>query len=125
MAVKATILSLFLAALLCHVHAGETTGCELSDIHVSVQKTGKLVEGQPEYRVTVDNTCPCPQSTVTVHCAGLSTVEPVDRSKISVIDNKNCIIAGGHGIFNGAPVTFTYAWKTPQDFAVVSARPQC
>ncbi|KAF0895098.1 hypothetical protein E2562_006805 [Oryza meyeriana var. granulata] len=125
MDVKATVLSLFfLAALLYHVHRGEAA-CALSDIHVSVQRTGKLVEGQAEYQVTVDNACSCPQSGVTVRCLGLSTVEPVDKSKISVIDGQNCLVAGGAAIARGATVSFTYAWKTPQDFAVVSAKPQC
>ncbi|XP_062182091.1 uncharacterized protein LOC133886391 [Phragmites australis] len=126
MGVNATVLLLVLAALACcHAGAagnGEQGGCQLSDIKVSQEKTRKVVEGQPEYRVTIENLCPCPQAYVNVHCNGLPSVEPIDSSKIKVEDEL-CMVASE--MFKGSPVTFTYAWKTPQDFAVVSAEPQC
>ncbi|KAL5204718.1 hypothetical protein ABZP36_009589 [Zizania latifolia] len=97
---KATVLSLFFLAALIS------------------REDGGICGGAVEYQVTVDNTCSCPQAGVTVRCLGLSSVEPVDTAKISVVDGEHCLIAGGGAIARGAPVSFTYAWKTPQDFAV-------
>ncbi|CAM0913167.1 unnamed protein product [Alopecurus aequalis] len=121
---KATIF-LFVAALICHLHRGDAKACKLSDIHISLVRTGKLVEGQSEYKVTVHNRCSCPQAGVKVRCFGLPSVERVDKSKIRTVGSQLCLLANGRPITPGSPVTFTYAWKTPQDVTVVSAKPHC
>ncbi|XP_062224575.1 TPD1 protein homolog 1-like [Phragmites australis] len=123
---KATIL-LFLAALIgFHVQAGNAQGgCQLSDIVITQKNTGKVVEGQAQYRVTIENKCSCSQANVKVRCFGVHSVEPVDKSKIRPMDSELCIIVDGKPITKGSPVTFTYAAKTPQDFPVVNAKPQC
>ena len=96
--------------------------CHLSDIKVSQEKTGKVVQGQPEYRVTFENLCECPQDYVDVRCNRLPSVEPIDSKQIKVMDEL-CMLATT--LFKGSNISFTYAWKTPQDFTVVSATSRC
>nr|XP_025882221.1 uncharacterized protein LOC112939369 [Oryza sativa Japonica Group]BAD35438.1 hypothetical protein [Oryza sativa Japonica Group] len=58
---------------------------KLSGITVTAARTGKVVEGLPEYEVTVANGCgACPQNGVRVSCpaGGVQSVEPADESKI-------------------------------------------
>ncbi|KAK3118810.1 hypothetical protein QOZ80_9BG0708400 [Eleusine coracana subsp. coracana] len=116
---------LFLAAVAAQVNSdvqGQHGGCELSDIEVTQEKTGKVVLGQPEYRVTIENLCSCPQDDVQLHCNRLPSVESVNSRKIKVEDQL-CKVTSG--LFNGSPVTFTYAWQIPQEFTVVSAVSSC
>lgn len=92
---NATVVFFFLAAaavISCHAaRAGNSTAtaaaagdCKLSDITVTAARTGKVVEGQPEYEVAVSNGCACPQNGVRVSCpaGGVQSVEPADESKI-------------------------------------------
>uniref|UniRef100_A0ACD5ZW86 Uncharacterized protein n=1 Tax=Avena sativa TaxID=4498 RepID=A0ACD5ZW86_AVESA len=122
---KVTIFLLVAALLICHLHIGDAKTCKLSDIQISAAKTGKLVEGQSEYKVTIDNRCSCPQAGVKLRCLNFPSVEPVDGSKIRRVGSQLCLVANGGPITPGSPVTFTYAWKTPQEFTVVSANPRC
>ncbi|KAF8739386.1 hypothetical protein HU200_013871 [Digitaria exilis] len=89
------------------------------------ENTGKVVEGQREYRVTIKNKCSCPQADVKVRCFGVNSVEPLDKSKIRPLDSDLCIITDGKPITKGTPVIFTYAFQTPQSFPVISAKPRC
>ena len=99
--------------------------CRLADIKISVKKTGRLVEGQSEYKVTIAIQCSYPQGSIYVRCLGLPSVEPVDATRIRPVDGQHCLVAGGRQIPRGTLLTFTYAWKTPQDFTVLSAQPHC
>nr|CAB3446437.1 unnamed protein product [Digitaria exilis] len=125
-AAKANIL-LFLAAIIgFHVQTGDAAnGCQLSDILILQENTGKVVEGQREYRVTIKKKCSCPQADVKVRCFGVNSVEPLDKSKIRPLDSDLCIITDGKPITKGTPVIFTYAFQTPQSFPVISAKPRC
>ncbi|WOL11445.1 hypothetical protein Cni_G20207 [Canna indica] len=115
---------LLVLLLLCIVHKG-LAQCSMSAVSVRQAPTGATVEGQAEYEVTVSNDCSCPQSQVTVNCFGLSSVEPVDPTAIKTVDAEKCIVANGRPLVNGRPVKFKYAWKTPQDFPVVSTKINC
>ncbi|CAN6231281.1 unnamed protein product [Urochloa humidicola] len=122
---KASVL-LFLAALICSVHHGNAQGsCHVSDIHISQVETGKIVEGQPQFQVTIENRCSCAQAEVIVRCFGLPSVGTVDKTKIHLLNGDLCSVANGGPVSKGSPVIFTYAEKTPQDFPVVSAKPRC
>ncbi|XP_062182093.1 uncharacterized protein LOC133886393 [Phragmites australis] len=127
--VKTTVLLVLAALICCHPRMGNaqitTAGCHLSDIHVSTVRTGKVVGGQPQYRVTIENRCSCPQNGVTVFCAGLPSTEPVDESKIRTEDGGVCLVNDGMKFSRGSPVTFTYAWKTPQEFKPAMAVSRC
>ncbi|KAL6890303.1 hypothetical protein ACP4OV_009066 [Aristida adscensionis] len=137
-AAAAVLLVLAAAVISCHARPGCVPqyqhgggggggggGCELSDIKISLKETRNVVEGQPEYEVTVDNRCSCPQSDVKLRCLRLPSVKRLDGSKIVAVDDDLCLVAGGRPIVRGSPVTFRYAWKTPQSFTVNSTKPQC
>ncbi|PKA56917.1 hypothetical protein AXF42_Ash002220 [Apostasia shenzhenica] len=85
----------------------------------------KIVEGKPEYKVTISNACDCAQTRVRVRCFGLSSVEPVDPSAIRPVDGENCVVRNGGPIDKWSHVTFKYAWTTPQDFRLVSSSVEC
>ncbi|GJN04411.1 hypothetical protein PR202_ga21958 [Eleusine coracana subsp. coracana] len=129
-ATKATTILLLLAALTC-CHGSTPRGkkggdeCKLSDITVSLVKTGRVIEGQPQYKVTIANKCICPQFDIRLRCHGLPSVETVDKSKIVAVDREICLVAAGTLVFHDTPVVFTYAWKTPQSFTVASAKHKC
>ncbi|KAJ1275534.1 hypothetical protein BS78_05G143300 [Paspalum vaginatum] len=127
MAAKAGVLLGVVAVICCHAPTGNAQQkgpgpCHLSDIKVWQEKTGKVVKGQPQYRVTFENLCECPQDYVDVRCNRLPSVEPVDSRQIKVMDEL-CMLATT--LFKGSKISFTYAWKTPQDFTVVSATSLC
>ncbi|PVH66016.1 hypothetical protein PAHAL_1G127200 [Panicum hallii] len=110
--------------IICAYCAGNAKGsCQLSDIHISQVVTGKVVEGQPQFQVTIGNQCSCPQAEVMVSCFGLPSIGTVDKTKIHVVDSELCGVAYGGPIAKGSPMIFTYAKMTPQDFPVISAKP--
>jgi hypothetical protein len=82
---------MFLRAIFIYAEAD----CSLSDIVISQKNTGKIVEGKPEYSVTIENKCSCPQADIKVFCYGISSVEVVDPSKIRPIDRELCLLANG------------------------------
>jgi hypothetical protein len=128
MAARAGVLLLVAAAVTCCFHArtgnAQQIGgrCQLSDIKVTQEKTGKVVQGHPEYRVTFENQCECPEDYVDVHCNHLPSVEPIDSRQIKVMDEL-CMLATT--LFKGSKISFTYAWYRQQDFTVVSATSRC
>ncbi|KAG1365049.1 protein TAPETUM DETERMINANT 1-like [Cocos nucifera] len=119
-------LNIFLAILLLSItHIACAAPCGVSDITIDQVKTGGVVEGKPEYEVTVSNKCQCAQSKVFLQCYGLSSVEPVDPRVIKPVDGERCIVGEGQLIPGGARIKFKYAWMTPQDFPVVSSQVLC
>ncbi|CAN6190496.1 unnamed protein product [Urochloa humidicola] len=132
MALPMATLILIVFALLCLASTGaiakDTEPCQDTDLKISTAPTGKMVRGQPEYRVTVDNQCSCPVSDVVLSCPdGLSSTEPIDRTKIHVVDNRGmlCLVYNGWPIQKGSPVTFTYAWRGTLGFTMYNATPKC
>lgn len=100
--------------------------CGKESIVITQEKTGKVVEGKPEYEVTVLNTCRCTQMKVVAKCYGLSSVEPLDHRVIKPVDDTDyCIVNGGLPVGGGSFVKFRYAWMTPQDFPIVSSQIHC
>ncbi|GJN32703.1 hypothetical protein PR202_gb21225 [Eleusine coracana subsp. coracana] len=125
---KVTII-LFLCAAAqayCHAATDHPGTCNVSDIHVTEVPTGKVVGGQPEYRVTFDNQCSCPIAFIEVQCVPyLPSTEPVDQRKIRYVASGMCVLNDKLPLSRGSPVTFNYAWKTPPSFNVTSGVPQC
>ncbi|OAY77023.1 Pentatricopeptide repeat-containing protein [Ananas comosus] len=87
--------------------------CTLSNIIVSQSKTGKIVEGKPEYEVVVSNNCICSQSEVRVDCKGFSTVEDVDPNVFRQDGDDRCTVHNGLPVFEDDPIKFNYAWENP------------
>ncbi|XBH83659.1 uncharacterized protein LOC119295237 [Triticum dicoccoides] len=129
MASKTCILVLLFVAALHTGHAGGNPGpCQPEDIRVSSVLTGRRVLNVPQHEVTVENLCSCPQSGVVMSC-NLGEVKAVilDTTKIRLLNREDglCLINSGWPIFNGKPITFTYAAKTPLDFTLYNASPEC
>ncbi|XP_020580819.1 uncharacterized protein LOC110024956 [Phalaenopsis equestris] len=114
-----------LAALFLAISGARSAPCRSSDISVHQSRTGRIVEGKPEYEVHVSNLCHCLQSRVVVRCYGLSSVEAVDPRSIKPLDEERCLVGGGGAGAPGALVRFKYAWLTPQDFPLVASKIHC
>ncbi|KAJ0961127.1 hypothetical protein J5N97_000902 [Dioscorea zingiberensis] len=95
---------------------GQTTRCNLSNIGINQTRTGVLVNGVDEYAVVISNNCACPQSSVLLKCAGFSTVENVDPSLFKPVGDDQCSVNNGRPLVQGSPITFNYAWASPQVF---------
>ncbi|KAF3334482.1 Protein TAPETUM DETERMINANT 1 [Carex littledalei] len=127
MANGATLILFFLVSVLLP-NLNQVLGaerCGPSAIVITQSRTNKIVEGKPEYVVSVSNACGCAQSKVVVQCYGLSSVESVDARAIRPVDDERCMLGGGRPISKGTPLKFKYAWMTPQDFPVVSTQIHC
>ncbi|KAG8089452.1 hypothetical protein GUJ93_ZPchr0011g28759 [Zizania palustris] len=131
----ATILLFLVGSLVCsRIHGRDAPSvvndheqCDPSDIRISTEATGQVVGGQPEYKVTIDNQCVCPQGDVVLSCPdGIpSSAEPVDSSKIHVQTAGLCLVNDGLPIAKGSPVTFTYAASATIDLTFYGATSQC
>ncbi|CAN6372004.1 unnamed protein product [Urochloa humidicola] len=122
MAAKTSLIVVLAAVILSHARTGNAQQiggtCHLSDIKVTQEKTGKLVQGQPEYQVTFENLCECPQDYVDVQCNRLPSLEPIDSSQIKVMDELATTL------FKGSKISFTYAWQTRRRTSPSSAPPR-
>ncbi|CAN6464664.1 unnamed protein product [Victoria cruziana] len=101
--------------------------CDRSSVDVSYERTGTVVEGQPEWEVVVRNTCSCSLSHVQLTCTGFSTVKEVDPSLFRNLanDQDHCLVNNGKPIAPSSAVRFSYAWLTPYDLPFFSAQPRC
>ncbi|KAL5204274.1 hypothetical protein ABZP36_009145 [Zizania latifolia] len=104
--------------------AGEgQRNCTWSDVTFAVARTGRVVRGQPEYRVKFAAPCPCPVTGVRVWCGGVEdSAEPVDGSKVELHEGI-CVLK--QPISAGSPLSFTYTSHAPVNFRVYSAAAQC
>ncbi|KAF0896374.1 hypothetical protein E2562_021905 [Oryza meyeriana var. granulata] len=122
------LLMIFLACLLSSIsNRGGAASCSLDNIVMSQSGTGGWAHGQPEYVVTVSNTCGCSQSDVHVACDGFNTTLAVDPSKLRPPSDggKLCLVNGGEPVVQGRDVTFSYAWSPQFKFTPVSSNVKC
>uniref|UniRef100_A0A0D9XSB6 LGC1 n=1 Tax=Leersia perrieri TaxID=77586 RepID=A0A0D9XSB6_9ORYZ len=124
---KVTALVFLLCATLvsCHLHTGEgRQNCNKSDVRVAVERTGKTVGGQAEYRVSLAAPgCPCSVSGVRVWCDGVQDgPEPVDGS---LVDFEEGICVLKQPIPAASSLSFTYTSRTPVNFPVLNATADC
>uniref|UniRef100_A0A0D9XQF7 LGC1 n=1 Tax=Leersia perrieri TaxID=77586 RepID=A0A0D9XQF7_9ORYZ len=106
--------------------AADDEPCDPSDIHITTDKTGKVVGGKPEYQVTISNECSCPEGDVVVSCLD-GVPSGVDPSKIHVAgkDSGLCLVNNGLQIVKGSPVVFTYVASQPIFLEFNTASPRC
>ncbi|XP_031476883.1 TPD1 protein homolog 1-like [Nymphaea colorata] len=121
--------SKLLAAFLILYIVAHASGklCDKSSVNVSYERTGTVVEGQPEWEVVVRNTCGCSLSHVQLTCTGFSTVKEVDPRLFRSLakDQDHCLVNDGKPIAPSSTVRFSYAWLTPYDLPFFSAQPRC
>ncbi|KAL5995448.1 hypothetical protein ACLOJK_025510 [Asimina triloba] len=105
---------------------GRAVTCGPSNISVTQRETGRVVEGDVEFEVTITNTCSCSQSNVIVSCSGFSTVETLDPNKFKKLnDQVRCLVNNGQPIQPSASIIFTYAWHTPFNLPPLSSNGSC
>ncbi|KAL5786019.1 hypothetical protein ACOSQ2_008411 [Xanthoceras sorbifolium] len=94
--------------------------CTLNDIHVGGARTGNMVGGKPEWKVTVSNGCKCRQYNIELACKGFQTTEPVD---ISILNKQGdtCLFLSGNPLEGTNSITFYYSWDTPFTLIPVSS----
>ncbi|XP_044962089.1 uncharacterized protein LOC123413206 [Hordeum vulgare subsp. vulgare] len=113
-----------LAALLCHLRAGDAQpSCGKSNITIAVRKTGAVVQRQREYEVTIGTSCSCPMKDVRVWCGGLEdSAVPLDAGKVEV-DEGMCVLK--QPVVRRSPLVFRYSSVVPVNFRVFNAAPYC
>ncbi|KAG2249774.1 hypothetical protein Bca52824_089402 [Brassica carinata] len=94
--------------------------CAFSDLQIGAVRTGRQVAGQPEWKVTVVNTCNCPQKQVTLSCGGFAPVNPV-KPWLLRPQGRTCLLINGEVMPAGATAEFAYAGQ-PYIFRPVSSR---
>ncbi|KAK9271614.1 hypothetical protein L1049_001977 [Liquidambar formosana] len=77
---------------------GSAENCELSSIKIQTAKTGRVVEGNPEFKVVISNTCHCAQSDLILRCLGFSSVETVDPAIFKQLNPEDCLINNAKAI---------------------------
>ncbi|OWM86741.1 TPD1 protein homolog 1-like [Punica granatum] len=97
--------------LLCLVAKGQSK-CTLNDLTIGTVRTGRTIQGKPEWTVTVTNECACAQSSIKVRCTGFKSVVPTNPSKILPLGG-TCLINGGHPVGPGSTISFSYVWDPP------------
>lgn len=102
-ALKYFVFSLFL----CMVTQG-LCRCSFGEIQIGTVRTWREIAGQPEWRVTVINTCTCLQKHVTLSCKGFSPVKPV-QPWLLLPQGNTCLLIKGDALPAGATAQFTYA----------------
>ncbi|XP_073099485.1 protein TAPETUM DETERMINANT 1-like [Elaeis guineensis] len=122
----AAILNLLSASFvfLCILKTGYAP-CTVLDIAVSQSKTGRNVNGKPEYQVAVTNLCLCAQSSLLLKCGGFNSVLPVDPNVFKALGGDQCSVNNGQPVSKGNTITFKYASDTQFELSPVSSQIKC
>ncbi|KAG4982914.1 hypothetical protein AAZX31_10G108200 [Glycine max] len=91
---------------------GSCDDCSLNNINIGTSRTGREIQGQPEWNVTVINNCNCEQSQIKLSCKGFQSAESVDPSILSM-EGDSCLLINGNPMKGSDTVNFSYAWDPP------------
>ncbi|KAG4982922.1 hypothetical protein AAZX31_10G108500 [Glycine max] len=86
--------------------------CSINNINIGTTRSGRVIQGQPEWNVVVINNCTCTQSQIRLSCKGFKTSESVSPSILS-IEGDSCLLINGNPLNSFATVRFSYAWDPP------------
>ncbi|XP_027367494.1 uncharacterized protein LOC113873539 [Abrus precatorius] len=86
--------------------------CSLNNINIGTRRSGREIQGKPEWNVTVINNCSCAQSQIKLACKGFQSAESIDPSVLSMTGD-SCILINGNPLNGFATVNFSYAWDPP------------
>ncbi|KAL3844015.1 hypothetical protein ACJIZ3_001418 [Penstemon smallii] len=98
--------------------------CDLNNFVIGTVRSGREIQGKPEWNVQVVNTCKCPQGNIILSCPGFQTAEAIDPA-IFVKSGDRCLINQGRPIQPQASIRFSYAWDPPFLLRPLSAVPLC
>ncbi|CAH2077285.1 unnamed protein product [Thlaspi arvense] len=101
-------LKYFVVFLLLSMFTQGLCGCSFGDIQIGTVRTGREFSGQPEWRVTVINTCNGPQKDVTLSCRGFAPLHPV-QPQLLLPQGNTCLLIQGKALPAGGSAQFTYA----------------
>ncbi|XP_057416331.1 uncharacterized protein LOC130710952 [Lotus japonicus] len=96
--------------------------CSFKDLSLLQTDTGNIVQGKPEWIVSITNKCACVQSNIKLYCRGFKTVEKIDPSLLQVLGDE-CHINNGNPIHDA--FSFTYAWDRPTSLFPISSQISC
>lgn len=99
--------------------------CSLSNIGVSLSKTGRFVVNKPEWEVIISNNCVCSQSDLKLQCNGFTSAEQVDPVVFRKIDGQYCLVNAGLPVFQGQPISFKYAGDVMYDLPPAGSQINC
>ncbi|XP_020229279.1 TPD1 protein homolog 1A [Cajanus cajan] len=86
--------------------------CSLNNINIGTTRSGREIQGKPEWNVTVINNCSCVQSQIKLACKGFQSAETIDPSIFSV-EGDTCLLNKGNPVKGFDAVSFSYAWDPP------------
>ncbi|GLU02678.1 hypothetical protein SLE2022_199190 [Rubroshorea leprosula] len=98
--------------------------CYPKEFGVSQSETGVKVETKPEWKVTINNPCPCVQSNVKLSCDGFQSVKPMDPSILKK-SGAECLVKNGNPIAPLSSFSFTYAWDRSFPFKPLDSKIDC
>lgn len=98
--------------------------CGVKDLVIGTVRSGRQIQGKPEWNVQIVNKCNCSQSNILLRCQGFQTVEPVDPAIFSKHGDE-CSVNKGFPIASQNEVTFSYAWDPPFFLFPLSTRSLC
>ncbi|KAI9124498.1 hypothetical protein K1719_004420 [Acacia pycnantha] len=104
--------SLMLLTLWSFIIIHGSSECSLNNINIGTVRSGREVEGKPEWKVTVVNNCSCSQSQIQLSCKGFQSSESVDPS-VFAKKGDSCSLINGHPLKGFSSVSFSYAWDPP------------
>ncbi|XP_010432773.1 PREDICTED: uncharacterized protein LOC104716977 [Camelina sativa] len=82
--------------------------CTFGMLRIGTVRTGREIAGQPEWKVTVTNTCTCLQKHVTLSCGGFAPAKPVKPWLLKPQGN-TCLLIKGADLPASATAQFAYA----------------
>ncbi|MED6111511.1 hypothetical protein PIB30_052952 [Stylosanthes scabra] len=108
----ATTFNCFLPLVLLILIVKGSCDCSLNNINIGTTRSGKEIQGKPEWNVSVINNCSCAQSQIQLACQGFQSAESVDPSILSV-KSDTCLLINGKPLQGFDSVVFSYAWDPP------------
>lgn len=103
---------------------GTQEQCSIKDISVEQTKTGEIVNGKPEFEVTLFNGCPCNVAMLKFSCKGFKTAEKIDPN-VLIVAEEECSLPVGSFITPFSGYVFKYAWNCPCTFNPLFLQPHC
>ncbi|KAK7279069.1 hypothetical protein RJT34_24113 [Clitoria ternatea] len=86
--------------------------CSLNNINIGTTRSGREIQGKPEWNVSVINNCSCDQSQIKLSCQGFQSAETIDPAILSM-EGDSCLLINGNSLKGFATVNFSYAWDPP------------
>ncbi|XP_027367937.1 uncharacterized protein LOC113873811 [Abrus precatorius] len=108
----ATVFKILSAILFLTLVNKGSSSCSLNNINIGSTRSGREIQGKPEWNVVVINNCSCIQRQIQLACRGFQSAESVSPSILSK-EGDSCLLINGNPLSPFATVRFSYAWDPP------------